>query len=73
MIDVIMIVMWLLIIVVGWVIVAETRSYARSVKYSVQYGMVFDRKSRQLVGTETEILIDEKTGRKWLGKTRILA
>jgi hypothetical protein len=54
------------------VMIAQIQSYARSVKYSVQYGMVFDRKSRQLMGTETEILIDEKTGRKWLGKTRVL-
>jgi hypothetical protein len=72
MIDVVMIVIGLMIVVIGWVIVAQIQSYARSVKYSVQYGMVFDRKSRQLMGTETEILIDEKTGRKWLGKTRVL-
>ena len=71
-IDVIMIVIGLTLIVIGWVKIEKINSYRRSVKYGVKHAMVFDYKSKKLIGTETEILFDEKTGRKCLGKTRYL-
>ena len=70
-----MIIVYLVFLFTLGMLLVGIRSYIRAKynkPYGVKYGMVLSRKTHQLIGTETDIMIDPVSGTEWLGDTRYI-